>query len=67
MSFWRSKGSLWPSRLTTRSGTSSQRSYVVNLNPQLVHSRRRLMASLLSEGLESTTFDSSQPHLGQRI
>lgn len=34
--------------------------------PHFTHSRLRLIASLLSEGLESTTFDSVQPHLGQR-
>ena len=32
-----------------------------------MHSRRRRMASLLSEERESTTFDSSHPHFGQCI
>src|SRR5699024_7385327 len=62
-----SKTSLVPSFLMTTNGDSSILSKVVNLVPQLSHSRRRRMAFISSACLESTTFELVCLQFGQRI
>src|SRR5439155_7537047 len=66
-SFWRSKGSRRPSRLTTCGSTSSMYSYVVYRRWHLRHSRRRRMNSPSRPTRESTTRSSVWPQNGHFI
>src|SRR2546430_4744138 len=63
-SFWRSKGSRRPSRLTTCGRTSSMYSWVVYRRWHLRHSRRRRMNSPSRPTRESTTRSSVWPQNG---
>ena len=67
ISFCLSNASDDPSDLMTIAGCSPSLSYVVKRYLQPRHSLRRLMAFPSSADRESTTFDSSKPHTGQRI
>src|SRR5207237_8362145 len=66
-SFWRSKGSRRPSRLTTCGSTSSMYSYVVYRRWHFRHSRRRRMNSPSRPTRESTTRSSVWPQNGHFI